>query len=72
MYLMIAQYRYRYWKSGKIYWLIPAIGISAKSHIGASLLITWIFTDMVAFLHFSYHVASEHAQCVYRIVSSVK
>ena len=37
MYLMIAQYRYRYRKSGKIYWLIPAIGISAKSHIGASL-----------------------------------
>ena len=39
MYLMIAQYRYRYRKSGKIYWLIPAIGISAKSHIGASLII---------------------------------
>ena len=38
MYLMIAQYRYRYRKSGKIYWLIPAIGISAKSHIGASLV----------------------------------
>ena len=38
MYLMIAQYQYRYRKSGKIYWLIPAIGISAKSHIGASLV----------------------------------
>ena len=32
--------------------------------------ITWIFTDMVAFLHFGCHVASEHAQCVYHIASS--